>query len=63
MDGVLNVYRIFQLHLTKVNDQLEAEKRDLTVLLDKRNKEIDRLNGNVSLFHNETKNLIYIFPK
>ncbi|XP_063410496.1 nucleoprotein TPR-like isoform X2 [Mytilus trossulus] len=33
-----------QLQLTRSNEQLEAEKRDLTVLLEKKNKELDRLN-------------------
>ncbi|CAC5399713.1 TPR [Mytilus coruscus] len=33
-----------QLQLTRANEQLEAEKRDLTVLLEKKNKELDRLN-------------------
>ena len=34
-----------QLRLTKANDQLESEKRELAVLIEKRNSEIDRLNG------------------
>ncbi|KAL4235843.1 hypothetical protein ACF0H5_004232 [Mactra antiquata] len=33
-----------QLRLTKVNEQLEYEKREFTVLLEKRNREIDNLN-------------------
>ncbi|XP_061166094.1 nucleoprotein TPR-like [Saccostrea echinata] len=33
-----------QLRLTKANETLESEKRDLTVLLEKRSKEIERLN-------------------
>lgn len=45
---------IFQLSLTRANEALESEKRDLTVLLDKRSKEIERLNGkkNVVLYWN-----------
>ncbi|XP_078317960.1 uncharacterized protein LOC111118796 isoform X2 [Crassostrea virginica] len=33
-----------QLRLTRANETLESEKRDLTVLLEKRSKEIERLN-------------------
>lgn len=36
---------MFQLRLTRANEALESEKRDLTVLLEKRSKEIERLNG------------------
>ncbi|KAL5021860.1 hypothetical protein ScPMuIL_001015 [Solemya velum] len=39
-DGGLSV----QLRLTKSNEQLEAEKRELAVLLERKNNEIDRLN-------------------
>jgi len=41
---------IFQLRLTRVNEQLEAEKREFAVLLEKRNREIDNLNGNLVFF-------------
>jgi len=36
---------LLQLRLTKVNEQLESEKREFAILLEKRNREIDSLNG------------------
>lgn len=36
---------MFQFRLIRVNEVLELEKRDLIVLLEKRSKEIERLNG------------------
>ena len=45
------IFHVFQLRLTKANDHLEIEKRELAVLLEKRNIEIDRLNGNITTKH------------
>lgn len=34
-----------KIQLGKLNEQLEAEKKELAILLEKRSKEVDRLNG------------------
>jgi hypothetical protein len=44
----LNHVVFFQLRLTKVNEQLECEKREFVALLEKRTREIDSLNGTVN---------------
>ena len=51
---------VFQLRLTKANDHLEIEKRELAVLLEKRNIEIDRLNGNITTIHLDTSTEVQI---
>ena len=43
----IDFFSVFQLRLTKVNEQLECEKREFVMLLEKRNREIDDLNGNL----------------
>ena len=42
---ILSILILFQSRVSKLNEQLESEKLDLLSVVERKNQEIDRLNG------------------